>query len=144
MTDLLSPSPYAYLDALTPAERQAAIARRQHERREDGCDDARRARDYQAENAALKDDMHAVFGNACDQRDAAIQRLEKALEEGANRREERDAALARIAELEAALEDTEAALQPFVDPVESARGTALHRIATDALLKAAAALRNRI
>lgn len=54
MTDLLSPSPYAYLDALTPAERQAEIGRRQHQRREEWCDDARRARNYQARIAELE------------------------------------------------------------------------------------------
>jgi hypothetical protein len=54
MSQLPSPSPYAYLDDLTPAERQAAIARRQHEQREEWCDDARRARDYQARVAELE------------------------------------------------------------------------------------------
>ena len=52
MTDLLSPSPYAYLDGLSPSERQAEIYRRQH--RDNGdtgsvIDTARRARDLQAE-----------------------------------------------------------------------------------------------
>ena len=58
MTDLLSPSPYAYLDVLSPSERQAEIYRRQHRENYDPehdeftgsvIDTARRARDLQAE-----------------------------------------------------------------------------------------------
>ena len=64
MTDPLSPSPYAYLDGLSPCERQAEIYRRQHRANYDAerdeftgsvIDTARRARDLQAELAAAKD-----------------------------------------------------------------------------------------
>lgn len=100
MTDILSPSPYSYLDALTPAERQAEIGRRQHQRREEWCDDARRARDYQAELAELMEEFQEFQQEYVELEQLADARCaEKAFVE-----EERDAALSRIAELEAALD----------------------------------------
>ena len=57
MTELLSPSPYAYLDDLQPAERLAARRLQEHRRNaETGSviDTTRRARDFQAELADAK------------------------------------------------------------------------------------------
>ena len=77
MTDPLSPSPYAYLDGLSPCERQAEIYRRQHRANYDAerdeftgsvIDTARRARDLQAELAeerALR--VRAYRRLECDQ-----------------------------------------------------------------------------
>ena len=67
MTDPLSPSPYAYLDGLSPCERQAEIYRRQHRANYDAerdeftgsvIDTARRARDLQVE---LAEDRYALL-----------------------------------------------------------------------------------
>ena len=71
MTDLLSPSPYAYLDGLSPSERQAEIYRRQHRANYDAerdeftgsvIDTARRARDLQAELADYENLPEMVTG----------------------------------------------------------------------------------
>ena len=57
MTDILSISPYAVFDGLPPAERLAAIKRREHRRNEETGGSviatSRRARDLQAEKARI-------------------------------------------------------------------------------------------
>ena len=67
MTDILSPSPYAYLMDLAPIDRQREIYMRQHRANAESgsaVDLARRARDYQARIAELEtalDDAIAGF-----------------------------------------------------------------------------------
>ena len=54
LTDILSPSPYAYLDGLTPLARENAIKLRQHRADQEATIAlARRARDLQAELAGV-------------------------------------------------------------------------------------------
>jgi hypothetical protein len=132
MTDIISPSPYAYLGDLPPTERQAAIARRQHERREDWCDDASRARDYQARIAELEqscvnaDEKDKAWREQSEE-DSVI--IDKLGEEICLLRDDLDAALARIAELEAALEniaeDCAADFPPSYGAIKYAARTAL-------------------
>jgi hypothetical protein len=96
MSDLLSPSPYAYLDDIPPAERQAAIQLRQHRANAESSSAvalARRARDYQAELAEEREASKEAFRDS-------VREMRKFMDANS----ELQRALARIAELEAALE----------------------------------------
>jgi hypothetical protein len=97
MSDLLSPSPYAYLDDIPPAERQAAIQLRQHRANAESSSAvalARRARDYQAELAEEREASKEAFRDS-------VREMRKFMDANS----ELQRALARIAELEAALEN---------------------------------------